>query len=124
MSPRKADAAYLADMLEYARDLARAVAGHSYESYLTDTNLRLAVERRLEIIGEAANQVCEAFTAEHPEIPWRSVIGQRHALIHGYAEIDQQRIWLVATVHIPELILALEPLVPAPPPAGGSTGSG
>lgn len=75
MSPRKADAAFLADMLEYARDLVEAVRGHNLKSYLADANPRFAVERRIEIIGEAARRVSESFQSEHPEIPWRSDSG-------------------------------------------------
>jgi uncharacterized protein with HEPN domain len=71
------------------------------------------VERRVEIIGEAARRVSCAFRDAHPEIPWRSVIGQRHALAHDYGEIDDQRVWRVATIHIPDLIPLLEPLVPS-----------
>ncbi len=33
--------------------------------------LRAAVERNLEIIGEAANRLSEELRQEHPEIPWR-----------------------------------------------------
>lgn len=36
-------------------------------------------------------------------------------LAHEYAEIQDDIIWTVATVHIPELIAQLEPLVPQPP---------
>ena len=34
---------------------------------------------------------------------------------HDYGEIRHDRIWRVATTHVPELIRLLEPLVPAPP---------
>jgi uncharacterized protein with HEPN domain len=42
-------------------------------------------------------------------------MGQRHVLAHDYGEIKHDRIWRVATVHVPELIEQLKPLVPAPP---------
>lgn len=51
----------------------------------------------------------------HPEIPWRLIIAQRHVLAHDYGEIDHERIWRVATMHVPELIRLLEPLVPPAP---------
>jgi uncharacterized protein with HEPN domain len=49
---------------------------------------------------------------------------QRHVLAHDYGEIRHERIWYVATIHIPALIQQLEPLLPAPPDdAGESTPS-
>ena len=67
------------------------------------------------VIGEAANHVSESFKARHPHIPWKSIIAQRNILAHEYGEILVERIWRVATEKIPELIKAIEPLVPTPP---------
>ena len=77
--------------------------------------LRSAVERQIEIIGEAAGKVSDSFQQQHPEIPWRGIVGQRHVLAHDYGEVDHQRIWKVVTDHIPQLIECLEPLIPHPP---------
>ena len=82
-----------------------------------DRKLQLAVERALEIIGEAARLVSPPFKANHAEIQWKEIIGQRNVLAHEYGEINQERIWLVVTRRIPELIELLEPLLP-PPPTG------
>jgi uncharacterized protein with HEPN domain len=54
----------------------------------------------------------------HPDIPWRPIQAQRHVLAHEYGEIKHDRVWRVATVHIPNLIGQLEPLVPNPPQSG------
>ena len=87
--------------------------------------LQLAVERAIEIIGEAARLISASFKEQHPEIPWQQIIAQRHVLAHDYGEISHDRIWLVATRWIPDLINQLEPLLPLPPvdPDGGP-GSG
>ena len=77
--------------------------------------LRGAVERHLEIIGEAARNVSADFQSKHPQIPWIKIIAQRHVLAHEYGEVKHERIWLVATVHISELIKLLKPLIPEPP---------
>ena len=74
--------------------------------------IRYAVERQLMVIGEAANHVTEAFQDEHPEIPWRQIVGQRNVLAHEYGEIMIDRIWSAATINIPAILKALEPLVP------------
>jgi uncharacterized protein with HEPN domain len=60
--------------------------------------------------------VSEAFQRAHPEIPWRKIIAQRNVLAHDYGEIQDDVLWQVATVSVPELIAALEPLIPPLPP--------
>ena len=70
----------------------------------------------VEIIGEAARLVSSAFKRNHSEIPWQQIVSQRNVLAHEYGEINQERIWLVATRRIPELIRQLEPLLPPAPP--------
>jgi len=54
------DAGYLLDMLEHARGVKRAVQNRSVAEYLADEDLRFAIERRIEIIGEAATASREA----------------------------------------------------------------
>lgn len=117
MTAERDDNSYLWDMLTAARAVETFVRGRTDAEYLADLMLRSAVERQIEIIGEAARHVSTAFQAAHSEIPWRPIQAQRHVLAHDYGEIRHERIWRVATVHIPELIRQLEPLVP-PPPGG------
>jgi uncharacterized protein with HEPN domain len=110
------DAARLWDMLTYAREIGQTVSGMTFEDYMADDDRRLATERRLEIIGEAARNVSPAFRDAHPEIPWRQIVGLRNALAHEYGEIRQERVFAVVTDRIPALITALEPLIPPLPP--------
>ncbi len=115
MRPETRDAAYLWDMLDAAQAVRDFVANRTYENYLEDRMLRGAVERHLEIIGEAANKVSSSFHKTHPEIPWRQIIAQRHVLIHDYGEVQHDLVWKVATVHIPTLIEALKAMLPFQP---------
>lgn len=82
MQPESKDAAYLWDMLDAAQAIREFVATRSFEDYEADRMLRGAVERHLEIIGEAANKVSRGFRAAHPEIPWQRIIAQRNILAH------------------------------------------
>lgn len=109
------DSGYLWDMLDSARTINNFVSEVSFNQYMQNRQLQLAVERALEIIGEAARRVSKGFQDEHSDIPWQNIIAQRNVLAHEYGEIKQELIWKVATVRIPELIAALEPLVPPSP---------
>ncbi len=115
MQPESKDAAYLWDMLDAARAIQKFVVSRSFEDYGSDRMLRGAVERHLEIIGEAANRVSRGFRSAHPEIPWLRIIAQRNVLTHEYGEIDDALIWRVATARIPELISQLERIMPPLP---------
>lgn len=109
------DIACLWDILSAAEGIALSVAGLKLEHYLGNETLRMAVERRVEIIGEAARRVSDEFRHAHPEIPWRDLISQRNVLAHRYDEVDDRLMWRVATVRIPELIAQVRPLLPASP---------
>ena len=115
MPANSADAAYLLDMLDAAKAVRKFVTSRTLNDYLNDRMLRGAVERHVEIIGEAAGKISQSCRDAHPEIPWRPIIVQRHVLAHEYGEIKHELLWKVATVHIPELISNLEGLVPPPP---------
>jgi uncharacterized protein with HEPN domain len=111
MQPDEKDASYLLDMLEHARGVVQSLQGRDFEDYQQDENLRLAIERRIEIIGEAARRISPEFQQAHPEIPWRKIIAQRHVLAHDYGEIQDDILWSVGTMNLPELIPLLEVFV-------------
>lgn len=105
------DDASITDMLLAAKD-AVAYAGSDRETYMSDTIRQLAVERVLEIVGEAARRVSQEYQSAHAEIPWREVIGLRNVITHESDEIDRDRIWQFVQEQLPELITKLEPLIP------------
>jgi uncharacterized protein with HEPN domain len=102
-------------MLKAARAVVRYTAGKTLQDYIADDLLQSAVERRLEIIGEAANGITDDFKNAHPEIAWSGIIKQRHVLAHAYGRIQHPKIFEIATRRIPALVLLLEPLLPPPP---------
>ena len=116
MRSEHGDAACLWDMLESAQSALDMISSLTLEQYSADRRTRRAVEREIEIIGEAARRVSTEFKAAHADIPWQKIIRQRHKLAHDYADIQDEIIWRVLKIHLPELIVALKGLVPEPPP--------
>jgi uncharacterized protein with HEPN domain len=116
MLPDERDAGYLWDMLDSARTVQGFVSGLRFQEFLSDRKLQLAIERCVEIVGEASRRISQEFKQAHPEIPWKRILSQRNVLAHEYGEIKQERMWQVATIHVPALIPQLEALVPPPPP--------
>lgn len=106
------DQALLLDMLLAARDARAFVAGMDEMAFRESRLHQNAVIRSLEVIGEAAGKVSPAFRATQPAIPWREMIGFRHRLIHGYAEVRLDLVWSVVNDKLDPLIALLAPLIP------------
>jgi uncharacterized protein with HEPN domain len=101
----------LYDIRQEIRHLEEAMAGKTAESFATDWVLRLAVQRCIEIISEAAKRLPSKLTDAHPEVPWRKVRGIGNVLRHEYDRVADQAIYEVIRDHIPILksaILAIE----------------
>jgi len=114
MKPGDRDAANFHDMLEVAREARELVAEIQADAFLHDRVRRRALERMLELIGEAARRITPACLAEHPEIQWRRIIGQRNILAHEYGRIDPRLLYQTARQDMPSLIAALERILPRP----------
>ena len=66
------DAAWAADIIETCDQLMGHIAGRP-ERFEADPVLQAAAQRWLEIIGEAAARLSDAFKAEHPDVAWRDL---------------------------------------------------
>jgi len=76
------------------------------------------VIRQLEILGEAASRVDQAYRSSTPQIPWSKVISTRNRLIHGYFSVDLEIVYRTATHHVPGLRPTLENAVGDPEQKG------
>jgi uncharacterized protein with HEPN domain len=117
MPPDPVDAAFLWDMLDATRSVRTLIAGMTFAQYAADRRTYRAVERELEIIGEAARNLSPSLREAHADVPWARIMAQRHVLAHEYGGIRQDLLWKVITESVPELITRLEKLLPPPPPA-------
>jgi uncharacterized protein with HEPN domain len=116
MQPEGRDLKYPWDMRDAAETVVELTAGQSLEQYERSKVTRLAVERSVEIIGEADRRVSPAFRAAHPEIEWSAIIATRHIIAHEYGDIQHDKMWRIATEHVPRLVAALTPFIEANPP--------
>ena len=60
---------FLADILAAINAIARFTAQMDFEQFQRDEKTIRAVERELEIIGEAVKKIPEHITAAHPSVP-------------------------------------------------------
>ena len=62
------------------------------------------MERQFEIIGEALNRLSKEAPDLARRVPdLRKIVGFRNVLIHGYAVIDDGRVWEIVTTLLPPL---------------------
>jgi uncharacterized protein with HEPN domain len=109
------DAGSLWDMLKAIQRIQEFTKNLEYDAYLESILIQSAVERQLEILGEAAGRLSDEFRHTYQEIAWRKIIGLRNILIHRYDEIRQQTIWTVINLELEPLRLQIEALLPPLP---------
>jgi uncharacterized protein with HEPN domain len=73
-----------------------------FEDYVNDVKTKRAVERDIEIIGEAVNRIVKKdkdFKIDNAQ----NIIGTRNRIVHGYDKISDDLIWSIVINHLPKL---------------------
>ncbi|MBN9215574.1 MAG: DUF86 domain-containing protein [Microbacterium sp.] len=88
------------------------------ERFFAELLLRSAVERQLEILGEALVRL----RRDDPHLAdrisdLRKIIGMRNILAHEYGDIDYETVWVVVAKYIEPLIAELDRLLSEADPA-------
>ncbi len=79
-----------------------------FAEYDRDLMVRSAVERQLEIAGEALGQAAQESDAIADEIPATPrIVALRNRVIHGYDSVDNEIIWDIVRTKIPPLMKQL-----------------
>ncbi len=108
MSPEDRERSYLVDMLQYSMEAVELISTETYESFINNRVKRLATERLIEIIGEAANHVSVETQKTMNQVAWSRIIGMRNKIAHDYGEILSDRIWVIASSSVRELVEQLK----------------
>src|SRR4051794_40111741 len=103
MRPEDGGPGLLWDMVEAANAIAAFIDSSDPDAFGVDDMLRSAVERKIEIIGEAASKISASFEGGHPEVPWRAFVDMRNFVIHQYRDLQYDALWVFATRRVPEL---------------------
>jgi len=95
---------YLSDILSSILEIESFMVGRprEYATFCDDTLFRRGVERNMEIMGEAMNQVLKI----NPQIPItaaRKVVDTRNFVIHAYDSLKPDILWGIVVNHMPLL---------------------
>ena len=93
---------YLLDILEAIQSIENYIEHADFFQYQQNKMMRRAVERELEIIGEALNALLKIETEVQISGSER-IIGMRNRVIHGYDKIDDGIVWGTIKRHLPVL---------------------
>lgn len=101
------DQALLLDIRQAALNIRSFMADMDATTFMKDPKTLFAVERALEIMGEASKKLSPTAAQTLPKVPFRQMIGMRNILAHEYGKVDPQLVWQTAAVDIPALLKAL-----------------
>jgi uncharacterized protein with HEPN domain len=81
-----------------------------FSEYQSDLKTKKAVERNLEIIGEAVNRILK----EDPDFlldQAKNIVGTRNRIIHSYDNISDEVLWTIVVRDLPQLKVQVEQLL-------------
>jgi uncharacterized protein with HEPN domain len=96
---------------EYARRSQEICAGKTLEELLANWQATLALERALEILGEAVKRLPDELRRCYPQVEWRAIAGMRDRLSHGYDAIDYEILWKAVQEQLPDLLATVEQML-------------
>ena len=102
---------YIQDMIEFSEKVLSYTEGLDQEAFIADELTYDATLRNVELIGEAASHIPSEVREEHPDIPWRAIVGARNRLAHGYLNVNNNIVWTIIQDAIPNLLPALQNLL-------------
>lgn len=114
----------LDDILEAIVMIELFAGGMNFEAFREDPKTAAAVERKLQIISEAAIRLGDGAERLCPGLPWRNIRGLGNWLRHQYDRIDLETVWRTVTVDLPPLRRAVEGAVSRLRDSGTGGGSG
>src|SRR5688500_8684016 len=71
-----------------------------FKTYKSDTKTRRAVERNIEIIGEATNRILQKDDTIKLSNS-RKIVDTRNRIIHGYDTVSDEIIWGIVVQYLP-----------------------
>ncbi len=94
---------YLTDILFAVSEIESFIGEKkNFNRFRKSALIRAAVERKIEIIGEAMNNALQ-LDDNLPISNARRIVNTRNKIIHGYDEVDEVMIWEIVIKHLPIL---------------------
>ena len=102
---------FLQDILNACDECYTFIENMTFEEFDRDRKTKLAVEREIEIIGEAANNIPEQVCQTAPEVPWVRIVGMRNRLAHEFFRVNDNIVWTTVHERLPPLHQSIQRLL-------------
>src|SRR3989344_3859139 len=99
----KEDSVYLNHILDSIKNVLSDTKDFTLDKFLSNRQVKDAVTRNVEIIGEAVKRLSKEIYQDHPDVPWQKIARTRDMLIHHYFEVDDQQLWKIIEDDLPKL---------------------
>ncbi len=107
----KEDSVYLNHILDSIKNVLTDTKGFTLENFLSNRQVKDAVTRNVEIIGEAVKRLSKEIYEKYPNVPWQKIARTRDMLIHHYFEVDDQQLWKIVEDDLPRLKVSVEKIL-------------
>jgi len=95
------DIVRLNHIIEAIENIELFTKGITEQEYYKDLKLQSAIERKIEIIGEASNHLSDELINKYSKIEWYKIRGFRNIIIHEYFGVSQKILWNTVENQIP-----------------------
>ncbi len=85
--------------------------GMDESAYCSNILVQSAVERQMEIIGEAVNVLSDELKAKYLDVEWYRIKAFRNVIAHEYFGISSKQVWNVVYADIPRLKISIEKIL-------------
>ena len=93
----------LLNIIKHCQRIEEKIQECNKESYDTNDDIKEIICFNLIQIGELTTGLDADFINQYTGIPWNKVKGMRNRIVHGYGNIDIDRVWQTATIDVKPL---------------------
>ena len=111
MRPDLGDVQRLKHILDAISDVEDFLSGMNQFDFKESKLHISAVERQLEIIGEAANSISDSLKEKYSGVDWKPIRRFRNVVVHEYFGVSSQILWGVIQKELPVLKVQISEII-------------
>jgi uncharacterized protein with HEPN domain len=78
---------------------------------MSNSMMRFACIKQMEIIGEASNQISDETKSKLSNIKWSQIVGMRNVFVHEYFGVDSLLVWEIIKNDLPDLKVKIKEII-------------